>query len=178
MANKKVKIPAYVLKQFEKAMYKVGDEVIIRWLGQKKIGYVTKYKKSNFGISYTVEVTEMGFNKQMRSARYPCGIKIKEYSTSYNVGVILHDETRDYYKSKPVNEYTGSSKAKVKTNSGSNRVNSSSNNRKTSGSRNTTTTKTNTKSSSKRVHANNSKTRKLDTAIDRQKDFLNGFIKK
>jgi hypothetical protein len=28
------------------------------------------------------------------------------------------------------------------------------------------------------VHDNNSKKRSLDTAIDRQRDFLNGFVKK
>ena len=36
MAKKKVNLPAYVLKQFDKAMYKIGDEVIISWLGQKR----------------------------------------------------------------------------------------------------------------------------------------------
>lgn len=180
MAKKKVKIPAYVLKQFDKVMYKVGDEVMIRWLGQIKTGHVTKYKKSNFGVSYTVEVTEKNLNRQLRSTRYPCGIQIKEYSTDYKVGVILHEQTQEYWKSgyRRVHEDTGSSATKGKTNSGSGRNNDNSNNRKTSGSRNTATTKTSAKSSSKRVPDNNSKTRSLDQAIDRQKDFLKGFVKK
>jgi len=178
MAKKKVKIPAYVLKQFDKVMYKVGDEVMIRWLGQIKTGYVTKYKKSNFGVSYTVEVTEKNLNRQERSTRYPCGIQIKEYSTDYKVGVILHEQTQERIKSRGVHEDTGSSATKGKTNSGSIGVDDNSNNRKTSGSRNTVTAKTSAKSSSKRVHDNNSETRSLDQAIDRQKDFLKGFVKK
>jgi hypothetical protein len=178
MAKKKVKIPAYVLKQFDKVMYKVGDEVMIRWLGQIKTGYVTKYKKSNFGVSYTVEVTEKNLNRQLRSTRYPCGIQIKEYTTDYKVGLILHEQTQARIKSRGVHEVPGSSATKSKTNSGSGRNNDNSNNRKTSGSRNTATTKTSAKSSSKRVPDNNSKTRSLDQAIDRQKDFLKGFVKK
>ena len=178
MAKKKVKIPAYVLKQFDKVMYKVGDEVMIRWLGQIKTGYVTKYKKSNFGVSYTVEVTEKNLNRQLRSTRYPCGIQIKEYTTDYKVGLILHEQTQERIKSRGVHEVPGSSATKSKTNSGSGRNNDNSNNRKTSGSRNTATAKTSAKSSSKRVHDNNSKTRSLDQAIDRQKDFLKGFVKK
>jgi hypothetical protein len=178
MAKKKVKIPAYVLKQFDKVMYKVGDEVMIRWLGQIKTGYVTKYKKSNFGVSYTVEVTEKNLNRQLRSTRYPCGIQIKEYTTDYKVGLILHEQTQERIKSRGVHEVPGSSATKSKTNSGSGRNNDNINNRKTSGSRNTATTKTSAKSSSKRVPDNNSKTRSLDQAIDRQKDFLKGFVKK
>ena len=179
MAKKKVKLPAYVLKQFDKAMYKVGDEVMIRWLGQIKTGYVTKYYKRNWGMAYTVEVMELNPRAGQRSStRYPCGIQIKEYSTDYKVGLILHEQTQERIKSRGVHEVPGSSATKSKTNSGSDRNNDNSNNRKTSGSRNTATTKTSAKSSSKRVPDNNSKTRSLDQAIDRQKDFLKGFVKK
>ncbi len=178
MAKKKVKIPAYVLKQFDKVMYKVGDEVIIRWLGQIKTGYVTKYYKSNWGMAYTVEVTEPNLKKKYSSTRYPCGIQIKEYSTDYKVGLILHEQTQERIKSRGVHEVPGSSTTKGKTNSGGGRNNDNSNNRKTSGSGNTVTTKTSAKSSSKRVPNNNSETRSLDQAIYRQKDFLKGFVKK
>ena len=181
MAKKKVKLPAYVLKQFDKAMYKVGDEVMIRWLGQKKTGYVTKYYKRNWGMAYTVEVTELNPRAGQRSStRYPCGIQIKEYSTDYKVGLILHEQTQESWKpgSRRIHEDTRSTTAKVKTSSGSSRNNDNSNNRKTPGSGNNATSKASAKSSSKRVHDNNSKKRSLDTAIDRQRDFLNGFVKK
>ena len=181
MAKKKVKLPAYVLKQFDKAMYKVGDEVMIRWLGQIKTGYVTKYYKRNWGMAYTVEVMELNPRAGQRSStRYPCGIQIKEYSTDYKVGLILHEQTQESWKpgSRRIHEDTRSTTAKVKTSSGSSRNNDNSNNRKTPGSGNDATSKASAKSSSKRVHDNNSKKRSLDTAIDRQRDFLNGFVKK
>ena len=181
MAKKKVKLPAYVLKQFDKAMYKVGDEVMIRWLGQIKTGYVTKYYKRNWGMAYTVEVMELNPRAGQRSStRYPCGIQIKEYSTDYKVGLILHEQTQESWKpgSRRIHEDTRSTTAKVKTSSGSSRNNDNSNNRKTPGSGNNATSKASAKSSSKRVHDNNSKKRSLDTAIDRQRDFLNGFVKK
>jgi hypothetical protein len=72
----------------------------------------------------------------------------------------------------------GGTTAKVKTSSGSGGNDDNSNNRKTPGSGNNATSKASAKSSSKRVHDNNSKKRSLDTAIDRQRDFLNGFVKK
>ena len=179
MAKKKSKIPAYVLKQFEKAMYKPGDKVIIKWLGQIKTGYVTKYYKRNWGMAYTVEVTELNPRAGQRSStRYPCGIQIKEYSTDYKVGLILHEQTQESWKpgSRRIHEDTRSTTAKVKTSSGSSRNNDNSNNRKTSGSGNNATSKASAKSSSKRVHDNNSKKRSLDTAIDRQRDFLNNLV--
>jgi hypothetical protein len=181
MAKQKVKLPAYVLKQFDKAMYKVGDVVIIRWLGQKKTGYVTKYYKRNWGMAYTVEVMELNPRAGQRiSTRYPCGIQIKEYSTDYKVGLILHEQTQESWKhgSRRVHEDTGGTTAKVKTSCGSGGNDDNSNNRKTSGSGNNVTPKTSAKSSAKRVHGNNSETRSLDKAIDRQRDFLNGFVKK
>ena len=58
MAKKKSKIPAYVLKQFNKAMYNAGDKVIIKWLGQIKTGYVKTSKENSWGRSYMVEVEE------------------------------------------------------------------------------------------------------------------------
>jgi hypothetical protein len=181
MAKQKVKLPAYVLKQFDKAMYKVGDVVIIRWLGQKKTGYVTKYYKRNWGMAYTVEVMELNPRPgKCISTRYPCGIQIKEYSTDYKVGLILHEQTQESWKhgSRRVHEDTGGTTAKVKTSSGSGGNDDNSNNRKTSGSGNNVTSETSAKSSSKRVRGNNAETRSLDTAIDRQRDFLNGFVKK
>ena len=181
MAKKKVNLPAYVLKQFDKAMYKIGDEVIISWLGQKKTGYVTKYYKRNWGMAYTVEVTELNPRAGQRSStRYPCGIQIKEYSTDYKVGCILHEQTQESWKhgSRRVHEDTRGTTAKVKTSSGSGGNDDNSNNRKTPGSGNNVTSKTSTKLSSKRVRRNNAETRSLDTAIDRQRDFLNGFVKK
>ena len=180
MAKKKDNIPAYVLKQFNKAMYKVGDEVVMHWLGEIKIGHVKKHYKSNSKIAYTVEVAEWSLSRKCIYTRYPCGIQIKEYISDAKPGCILHERTQSRYKSglSRVHENTGSSKVKVATNSGSGGTDGDINSRATSEPRNTTSTKTRTKSSSKRVHGNNSETRSLDKAIDRQRDFLNGFVKK
>ena len=117
MAKKKSKIPAYVLKQFDRALYKVGDKVVITWLRQIKQGHVTKFKKTNWGVSYTVDVAQESTKARNQITRY------------------------------------------VK-------------------SRKSVTTATNTKSSSTRVRNSNTEIRSLDKAIDRQRDFLNGFVKK
>ena len=180
MTKKKDNIPADVLKQFNTAMYKVGDVVVMHWLGEIKIGYVKKQYESNSKIAYTVEVAEMGLNKKLMHTNYPCGIQIKEYISDAKPGCILHERTQARYKSRlaRVHENTGSSKVKVETNGGSRGTNGDSNSRETSGSRHNATPETSAKLSAKRVHGNNSETRSLDKAIDRQRDFLNGFVKK
>ena len=180
MARKKNKIPAYVLKQFNKAVYKLGDEVIIKWLGQIKQGHVTKFKKNNWGISYTVDVSDESPKKENQITRYPCGIQIKEYKTEYDVGLILHDRTQqgDFPRNTKINGFSGNRKVTSRNDDSSIGGNDNGPSRKDAKSRKSVVTTTNTESGSARVRNSNTETRSLDKAIDRQRDFLNGFVKK
>jgi len=180
MAKKKSKIPAYVLKQFDKALYKIGERVIIKWLGQIKQGHVTKFKKNNWGVSYTIDVSNESPKKENSITRYPCGIQIKEYKTEYDVGLILHDRTQagDFPADTRIYGYSGSGKNESRNDDSSIGGNDNGSSRKNVKSRKSVTTATNTKSSSTRVRNSNTEIRSLDKAIDRQRDFLNGFVKK
>jgi hypothetical protein len=82
----KQKISSQVQSKFEKAQFKVGDIVCFSWLGQKQYGYVKKLKTRNWGIQYNV----LNYEK----VTYPCGIKIGDSKTQYVVGYIFWDETR------------------------------------------------------------------------------------
>lgn len=181
MAKKKTKTPAYVLKQFEKAMYKAGDRVIIEWLGQIKIGYVKTNKENAWGYSYMVEVKQKGLRPGDDITRYPCGIQIKDYKTDYDVGIILHDRTQrgDWSQSTGIHENTGSNKTSQRNDSTGVGGHDDSNSGKDARPRKSTSHKDGVKSSATRVRGSNAEasSNSLDNAIDRQKDFLNGFVK-
>ena len=181
MAKKKSKIPAYVLKQFEKAMYKTGDKVIIKWLGQIKTGYVKHSKENAWGRSYMVEVEEKGLKRSDDVTRYPCGIEIRGHRTQYDVGFILHDRTQqgDWPQSTRIYE---DSKRKANSQRDDNKSvggNDDSVSRKDTGSRSSNAHKDVVKPSStrKRTSNANASTENLDNAVNRQKDFLRGFVK-
>tara|TARA_Y100001937_G_scaffold127279_1_gene199040 strand:+ start:1688 stop:2236 length:549 start_codon:yes stop_codon:yes gene_type:complete len=182
MAKKKSKIPAYVLKQFEKAMYKTGDKVIIKWLGQIKTGYVKTSKENTWGRSYMVEVEEKGLKRNDDVTRYPCGIEIRGHRTQYDVGLILHDRTQqgDWPQSTRIYENSGSEKDSQRNDNKSVRRYDDSNSRKNEFGGSSTTHKDIIESSSTRMCTSNTKTstQDLDNAINRQKDFLQGFVKK
>jgi len=181
MAKKKSKIPAYVLKQFEKAMYKTGDKVIIKWLGQIKTGYVKSSKENNWGRSYMVEVEEKGLKPNDDITRYPCGIEIKGHRTQYDVGLILHDRTQsgDWPTSQRIYENSGSDKASQRNDDSSSRGHDDSNSGKNGvgGSSNTHKDVAKPSSTRKRTSNANSSSKDLDNAVNRQKDFLKGFVK-
>ena len=181
MAKKKSKTPAYVLKQFEKAMYKVGDKVIIQWLGQIKTGYVKSSKENSWGRSYMVEVHEKGLKHNDNVTKYPCGIEIKGYRTQYDVGFIFHDRTQrgDWPESITIYENSGSNKTSQRNDSTSVGGHDDSNSGKDARPRKSTSHKDVVKSSSTRVRRSNAEasSNSLDNAIDRQKDFLKGFVK-
>ncbi len=181
MAKKKSKIPAYVLKQFEKAMYKAGDKVIIKWLGQTKTGYVKSSKENNWGRSYMVEVEERGLKRSDNVTRYPCGIEIKGHRTQYDVGLILHDRTQsgDWPTCQRIYENSGSDKASKRNDNSSSRRNDDKDNGKDGVGRSSNAHKDGVKPSATRKRGSNAKTssNSLDNAIDRQKDFLKGFVK-
>jgi len=182
MAKKKSKIPAYVLKQFEKAMYKTGDKVIIKWLGQTKTGYVKHSKENTWGRSYMVEVKEKGLKRSDNVTRYPCGIEIRGHRTQYDVGFILHDRTQqgDWPQSFTIYEDSGSDEDAQRNDNKSIGRNDDSSSRKNTRNRSSDTHKDVVKPSSTRKRSSNAKTssKDLDNAIDRQKDFLQGFVKK
>jgi hypothetical protein len=181
MAKKKSKIPAYVLKQFEKAMYKAGDKVIIKWLGQTKTGYVKSSKENNWGRSYMVEVEERGLKRSDDVTRYPCGIEIKGHRTQYDVGLILHDRTQsgDWPTSQRIYENSGSDTASKRNDNSSSRRNDNKDSRKDGVGRSSDAHKDGVKPSATRKRTSNAKasSNSLDNAIDRQKDFLKGFVK-
>lgn len=81
---KKQQAPESIERQFNKALFKIGEPVYFSWLGAKKYGYVRRHKQTNWGIQYTVEAN---------NTRYPCGIQIKEHRTHYATGCIFFEET-------------------------------------------------------------------------------------
>jgi len=181
MAKKKSKIPAYVLKQFEKAMYKTGDKVIIKWLGQTKTGYVKHSKENAWGRSYMVEVTEKGLKRSDDVTRYPCGIEIRGHRTQYDVGFILHERTQqgDWPQSTRIYENSGSEENAQRNDNKGVGGNDDSSSGKDARSRSSDTHKDVVEPSSTRKRSSNTDTsnKDLDDAVNRQKDFLQGFVK-
>jgi hypothetical protein len=185
MAKKEL-VPDNIQKQFNKVQFKPGEIVFFTWLGTKKYGYVKATKETNWGIQYTVE---------SNNTRYPCGIQIKGYKTAYTTGCIYAEETRsigtDELKRRSQNggKHTYSEiirdTPRPKDEGGSNNRNvgsvSDSTVRKTKKSKSNNVGKDVVINSNDGVQPSNTTKRKnseLDTAIQRQRDFLNGFVKK
>ena len=172
-------------KQFNKIQFKINAPVIFTWLGMKKYGYVIRTKETNWGIQYTVQDVD---------AKYPCGIIIKTHKTTYNTGCILYDDSRSIGEielTRRINITYGRPIKAVSRNSGGSESESRSNNINVTRVSNTIVSNATTEthisstivdeSSNTRMHNNNTKKRtnsKLDTAIQKQKNFLNGFVKK
>lgn len=183
----KQKITDKLQAKFNKPQFQIGDAVFFSWLGQKQYGYVTKTKQTNWGIQYTVQ------NAERR--RYPCGLQI-EGIKSYEVGFIFFDDSKQLGSDecgRRINEPKSFTTISVEPrrpedkSKNDNRSNES-DSRKTSR-KNTTrkgfgsSTTNDAESSSTRVSNNATKKRKnpkndLDTAIEKQRNFLSGFIKK
>jgi hypothetical protein len=179
-------VPDDILKKFNKPQYKIGDPVYIIWLGMKKFGYVTAFKTVNWGIQYTVEAD---------NHRYPCGISIKGQKTSYNTGCIMHDDTRsigeqDIIKRIQTGDYRTNTEVFRDTRRSTNESGSGDivseristpDNTGTKPTRARSKTKDAVKPVASGVRGNIAKERgdsKLDNAIQKQRDFLNGFVKK
>ena len=183
---KKNSIPENIQKQFEKPQFREGDAVFFIWLGSKKYGYVTTFKKVNWGIQYTVE---------SEGVRYPCGIQIKTHKTTYTTGCIYADETRSLGQQELVTRiqtghpstyselFIDTRRPTVQSTSesrSSKRISSkNSKGVKSTGSR--IKTKNVVQSSSNGDSKGNRKKREnseLGAAIEKQRNFLNGFVKK
>jgi hypothetical protein len=183
---KRSSIPENIQKQFEKPQFREGDAVFFVWLGSKKYGYVTTFKKVNWGIQYTVE---------SEGVRYPCGIEIKTYKTTYTTGCIRFDDTRSIGQQELITRiqtghpstyselFIDTRRTEVQSRSESTtskRVSVQNSKRaKSAGSNNSATNAI--QSSINGNTSGNGKKRKnseLDAAVQRQRDFLNGFISK
>ena len=169
-----------------KQHFKIGEPVFFIWLGQKKYGYVIRTKEANWGIQYTVESEDV---------RYPCGIEIKGSKTSYTTGYINYEDTRAIDREElirraeigydRIDNSLLSHARRTEVQSGSDLAVRERSNVQDS-SRNESAKaqpkrKNAVKSSSNGVRKTNSRGRantELDSAIERQKNFLNGFIKK
>ena len=188
----KQKISEKLQKKFDKPQFQLGDAVFFSWLGQKKYGYVTKIKTSGWGVQYMVQSAE--------GTSYPCGIQIQGQKTHYNTGFIWFEDT--------VSIGQPELKKRIKTTKNTGRVtaiignpvrpkdesrNDNKNVRGDVSKSSSKNTATRTKGSTKSVpislgsngdNGNNTTKRKLtknselDSAIDKQRAFLNGFIKK
>jgi hypothetical protein len=183
---KKSNVPENIQKQFDKPQFKQGDPVFFSWLGSKKYGYVTFFKTTNWGIQYTVEENNV---------RYPCGIEIKTYKTAYTTGYIRYDETRSIGRDELITRIqTGHSSTYselfIDTRRTEVQSGSTSGVSKRVSAKNTKGVKS-TKSNVKgkdvvqpSANGNTAGDRKkrgnteLDSAIEKQRNFLNGFVKK
>jgi hypothetical protein len=183
---KKQQAPDAIIKQFEKPQFKIDDAVFFTWLGAKKYGYVKTYKTSSWGIQYLVESND---------TRYPCGISIKGHKTAYTTGCINFDETRSIGQDEIKRRIqTGHSSTYTelfadtrRTEDESRSESTSSKHISTSNSKTTKSTRANnTRKDVVKPSANGNSTRtrkkrgnsELDDAIQRQRDFLNGFVAK
>lgn len=182
---KKSNVPDNIQKQFEKPQFKIGDPVFFVWLGSKKYGYVTAFKTTNWGIQYTVEEDNV---------RYPCGIEVKTHRTTYTTGYIRYDETRAIGRDELITRIqTGHSSTYSELFIDTRRSTLQSRSEPTTSKRVSTKDTKRVKSTRSNIkgkdvvqsssNGNSTGTRKkrenneLDAAIQRQRDFLNGFIK-
>jgi hypothetical protein len=181
---KKQQAPDAIIKQFSKPQFKTADAVFFTWLGAKKYGYVKTTKETNWGIQYMVE---------SHNTRYPCGVSIKGHKTTYTTGCIDVDETRSIgqdeikrriqtgHTSTYTELFTDTRRTEVESGNKlatSKRV-SAANPKAIKSTRSNNKRKDAVESSSNGNTTGNAKKRKhtkLDAAIQRQRDFLNGFI--
>ena len=183
---KKQQAPDAIIKQFEKPQFKIDDAVFFTWLGAKKYGYVKTYKTSSWGIQYLVESND---------TRYPCGISIKGHKTAYTTGCINIDETRSIGQDEIKKRIqTGHSSTYTELFTDTRRTEDESGSKSASSKRLSGTDSKAIKSPRSNnkgkdvvkpsANGNATGTRKkrgdseLDGAIQRQRDFLNGFVKK
>jgi hypothetical protein len=187
----KQNISSQVQLKFEKAQFKVGDIVCFSWLGQKQYGYVKKLKTRNWGIQYNI----LNYEK----VTYPCGIKIGDSKTQYFVGYIFWDETRALSTDELVAKYNHqiesraiarisektrgtsiekSADGKIRrpdTPSVSEPVKQDAPRKLSRKDAAPVASRTNRKDYSRRRKPTSNE---LDDAIQKQRDFLNGFVKK
>ena len=178
------KLPDYIQRMFTKAQYNIGDAVCFSWLGRRQYGIIVNIKTvSNEEISYTVS---------SYGTKYPCGIEVKEHRNRYHTaGFIQYNSGEDQ---DIISRRAAAANTELATNTSRTRVRKP-NEDSVSGSdvrgndselpKNTKRSKPPTRKVAKQPSAKSTgRTRKttsntkLDTAIQKQRNFLNGFIKK
>jgi len=188
----KQKISEAIQKQFDKVHFQIETPVFFSWLGYKQVGYVKKFKKASWGIQYTVESPE--------GAKYPCGIEIKGQKTQYNTGCIYLEDTRSIGQESLIKRFQNDAKPRTTTTVPlviDRSTNKSSSNSNLFGRNNDEASTKDSNIGSARNSTNLdvklgidgdnkhhtpkrriSKDKQLDTAIQKQRDFLSGFVKK
>jgi len=174
--------------KFDKPHFQIGSAVFFSWLGTKKYGYVTAFKKTGWGIQYMV--------KSISGTSYPCGISIKGVTTSYKTGIIFLEETKKLGNDTISGRIAAETEdIRISKDTRRSTVTSTISDTGSGTDNDTTNTPTPKQSgldnepmhdvepSNTRVRKRNTISRKnlkstLDEAIEKQKNFLNGFIKK
>lgn len=189
---KKQKISDKLQTKFNKPQFRIGDAVFFSWLGQKQYGHVIRIKQASWGIQYSVQATS--------GTKYPCGIQIQGQKTPYNTGFIYMEDTRTIGTEElerriqiEVNEPRTTTVVRNPVRETSESRDNNPDSRTDDAKHSDTTTPNRTKrlsksnanaSSSGRNGAISTKKRKntanteLTDAIQKQRDFLNGFVKK
>jgi hypothetical protein len=190
MAKKQVdeKIQA----KFEKPQFSVEDAVYFSFLGQKQYGYVSKIIQVNWGVRYTIQAAN--------GLRYPCGISIQGVKTQYEAGFIYYEESKQLGSDECRRRYNAERESRqnprVSLNARRTEIEVRDDHQESkrdvdtsvrkvdAGTKRRNSTKNVIKSSDDGVPSSNRKKRsiskntELDDAIAKQKNFLNGFIKK
>ena len=169
---KRQKFPKYIQNLFKKPQFRVGDRVKYNFLGEGGWGVVTKINESNEKITYMVKGGRY---------TYPCGLKVKEYS-SYYAGHIFYQESKDGID-KGSNGTTRSTRTK-KQNDNTVRMGSTRSNgdpvSNESGSR-SRREDDNRPGNAKHISTNTTSSKEtsaeLEDAIEKQKKFLRKFSK-
>jgi hypothetical protein len=188
----KQKITETLQKQYDKPQFQIGAAVFFSWMGYKQCGYVTKFKKVGWGIIYTVQ--------SVKGTKYPCGIEIKGQKTQYNTGCIHAEETRsigqedlvkriqlgrEAERIKPIARNPVRSEDESRSNSElRDRDDSKDSGKDTKPRRKKSSTDVVATPSFAGVDRPTTKKRRvptnkeLDSAIEKQRNFLSGFVKK
>lgn len=180
--KKKQEVPKYIQAKFKKPQFKPGDFVCMTWLGEFIRGELLETYKTHEHVRYKIKAA--GFT-------YTCGIQIGDYKSEHtDYGILLESETvrrgvkpetadrTIHAKSRRTNDSIPTQTTGVRSDSNSNdRSNTTSTPRKSNATKNAAnrSTSNDTKKKSKSVKRKNTE---LDQAVQRQKDFLNGFVKK
>ncbi len=178
--------------KFNKPQFRIGDAVFFSWLGQKQYGHVIRIKQASWGIQYSVQAAS--------GTKYPCGIQIQGQKTPYNTGYIYLEDTRTIGAEElerriqtdvkvprtttvvrnPVRETSES-----RDNDSGSRTDDAKHSDSTTPNRTKRSTKSNANASSAGRNGTTSTKKRKDTAnteltdaIQKQRNFLNGFVKK
>jgi hypothetical protein len=188
----KQKISDKLQAKFDKPQFQIGAAVFFSWLGTKQYGYVKKTKQSGWGTQYTVESPS--------GVKYPCGIQIQGQKTHYSTGYIIFEDTISIGQEELERRFQNTPKTvrattvsidygRQDSESTVRNTTSGTDDAKDSGKAKTTRKKRSVKSdvvppsvggdgnidTKKRKVSSN---KELDSAIEKQRNFLSGFVKK